>query len=169
MCGTVGLAAAFACRELNVPLTVVVPTTTKEQVIQKLRYFGAKVEVHGDVWDVANERAMEIVRRTAHATIVHPFDQQSTWTGHASVAHEIFEQWKEKTPPDCVVTVCGGGGLLAGVLEGMDDVGWGQVPIVACETEGASSLAQSLKARRLVTLPAINSVATSLGELLRVL
>jgi L-serine/L-threonine ammonia-lyase len=39
----------------------------------------------------------------------------------------------------------------------------GQVPVLAMETIGAESLNASLKAGELVTLPAITSIATSLG------
>merc|ERR1712107_246571 len=55
-----------------------------------------------------------------------------------------------------------GGGLLMGILQGLDEVGW-TPPVVACETVGASSMAQSLAAGSLVTLPGIASVAKSLG------
>ena len=65
--------------------------------------------------------------------------------------------------PGCVVASVGGGGLLMGVLSGLADVGWADVPVVAVETHGADALAQSLAAGELVTLPAITSVAKSLG------
>ena len=42
--------------------------------------------------------------------------------------------------PDCFVTVCGGGGLLMGILMGLKDVGWDDVPVVVAETVGADSL-----------------------------
>ena len=44
-------------------------------------------------------------------------------------------------------------------------MGWSQdVEIVACETEGAKSLCAAIEAKDLVTLPAITSIATSLGS-----
>jgi L-serine/L-threonine ammonia-lyase len=65
--------------------------------------------------------------------------------------------------PDAIVTVCGGGGLLLGILQGLEDVGWEGTPVLVAETAGADSLNQSLAAGELVTLPAITSVAKSLG------
>lgn len=50
-----------------------------------------------------------------------------------------------------------------GVLQGLEEVGWGEVPVLAVETEGADALSQSLRAGELVTLPEISSVAKSLG------
>jgi L-serine/L-threonine ammonia-lyase len=40
-----------------------------------------------------------------------------------------------------VVVSVGGGGLLCGVLEGMHNAGWLDVPVLAAETRGADSFA----------------------------
>jgi len=41
--------------------------------------------------------------------------------------------------------------------------GWSDVPVLAVETEGARSFADSVAAGKLVTLPQITSIATTLG------
>ena len=65
--------------------------------------------------------------------------------------------------PDAVVLSVGGGGLLCGVVEGLHRNGWGTVPVFAVETVGADAYAQSLRAGERIELPAITSIATSLG------
>ena len=60
-----------------------------------------------------------------------------------------------KCKPDVVVASVGGGGLLCGVLEGMHEVGWQDVPVVAMETLGADSFSAAVKAGELVTIPGI--------------
>jgi L-serine/L-threonine ammonia-lyase len=65
--------------------------------------------------------------------------------------------------PGAVVVSVGGGGLLCGLLEGMHEVGWTEVPVLAVETEGAASFAAAVKAGHLVTLDRITSIATTLG------
>ena len=50
-----------------------------------------------------------------------------------------------------------------GVLQGLAAVGWESVAVVACETKGADSFAQSFTARQLITLPKIESIAITLG------
>lgn len=57
--------------------------------------------------------------------------------------------------PDAIVLAVGGGGLLAGVVAGLQQVGWLDVPIIATETWGAHSFHAALKAGHLVTLPDI--------------
>jgi L-serine/L-threonine ammonia-lyase len=53
--------------------------------------------------------------------------------------------------------------LLCGILEGLHRYGWAEVPVLAVETEGAKSFADSVAAGELVTLPQITSIATTLG------
>lgn len=52
---------------------------------------------------------------------------------------------------------------MAGVVEGLRRNDLSAVPVIAVETEGAASLAASLEAGCLTTIPAITSIATSLG------
>ena len=92
--------------------------------------------------------------------LIHPFDDPLLWQGHASLIDEIASVHRK---PGAVVLSVGGGGLLAGVVEGLRGNGWHDVPVIAVETEGASSLAASLAAGQRVVLPAITSIATSLG------
>lgn len=73
--------------------------------------------------------------------------------GVATVIHESAKQLPEK--PSMVVVSVGGGGLLSGVLQGMHDVGWTDVPLVAMETKGADSFDAAVQAGELVTLDAI--------------
>ena len=91
---------------------------------------------------------------------IHPFDDPSVWAGHATMIHEAAE---EVSMPGAVVVSVGGGGLLCGVVQGMKEVGWSHVPVLAVETRGADSFAKAVAAGRLVTLDAITSIATTLG------
>ncbi len=78
--------------------------------------------------------------------------------GHATVIKEIKDQVPEK--PDAVITCVGGGGLLCGVVEGLQTVGWTDVPVIAMETKGADSYNQAVNAGKLVTLPDITRLVT---------
>jgi L-serine/L-threonine ammonia-lyase len=58
----------------------------------------------------------------------------------------------------------GGGGLLNGIILGLDAHGWGdEVAVLALETEGADCLSRSLQAGGQVTMQEITSIAKSLG------
>jgi L-serine/L-threonine ammonia-lyase len=115
--------------------------------------------IHGPSWDDAYAHAVTLAEQTS-AINIHPFDDPQVWRGHASLVQEIAEAGIK---PGAIVLSVGGGGLLCGVVEGLHSIGWIDVPIVAVETEGASSFAQSVQADRLITLEQITSIATTLG------
>jgi len=157
--GNAGLAAAYAGRRLGAQVTVVVPETTSPTAQRRIAAEGAEVIVHGSVWDEANRFALQLVDELDGA-YVHPFDHPTIWLGHATMIDELVGQCSK---PEVMVVSVGGGGLLCGLLEGLHRHEWTDVPVLAVETEGAASLAASLKSGRLETLPAITSIAATLG------
>ena len=156
--GNAGLAVAYAGHKLKIPVAVVVPATTSERAKDLLRQQGAEVTVHGASWQEANALAQSML--TDADAFIHPFDNPLLWTGHASMVDEVAATGNK---PDAVVLSVGGGGLLAGVMEGLKRNGWTDVPVVAVETHGAASLHAAMQARARVTLDTIASIATSLG------
>ncbi len=157
--GNAGYAVAYAGKKLGIPVTVFVPKTTNPIFLQHLMLEGADIKIHGDVWDEAHEAAMEFVNKVKGG-YVPPFDHPSIWAGHSTMIDEIIQQSKK---PDAIIAAVGGGGLLCGVLEGLERHGWTDVSVFSVETEGAASFAESVKAGELITLGRINTVATSLG------
>ncbi len=157
--GNAGYAVAYAGRQIGIPVTVVVPTTTPAWLQNLVRREGATVEVHGYSWDDAHAYGTELAEKE-NAAYIHPFDDPRVWKGHATIRLEIANPGIK---PGVLVVSVGGGGLLCGLLEGLYDVGWTDVPILAVETEGAASFAAAVRAGRLVTLDRITSVATTLG------
>jgi len=156
--GNAGLAVAYAGRAMGIPVTVVVPQTTSKRAQELLQLEDAEVIVHGASWQEANELALSLVG--ASDAFLHPFDDPLLWQGHATVIDEVA---RAGLKPDAVVLSVGGGGLLSGVAEGLHRNGWGQIPIIAVETEGAASFQAAANAGHAVQLDQINSVATSLG------
>lgn len=157
--GNAGLAVAYAGRKLGMDVTIVVPESTSERARKLILREGARLEVHGDSWDDAHEHAL-VKAAAAHSAYIHPFDDPEIWRGHSSLVHEIHATGIR---PGVIVVSVGGGGLLSGILMGMDAVGWEDVPVVAVETEGTDSFARSMAAGDLVTLSAITSIASTLG------
>ncbi len=157
--GNAGYAVAYSGRKIGIPVTVIVPKTTPAWLRDLVRREGATVIVHGDSWDDAHTYGTRLAEEE-NAAYIHPFDDPRVWKGHSSMIHEIVDAGVR---PRAIVVSVGGGGLLCGLLEGMHEVGWTDVPILAVETEGAASFAAAVRAGHLVTLDRITSVATTLG------
>ncbi|MDO8051318.1 pyridoxal-phosphate dependent enzyme [Janthinobacterium sp. SUN211] len=156
--GNAGIAVAYAGRQLGIPVIVVVPETTSERARALIAQEGAEVIVHGAAWQEANALAQSML--TPQDAFLHPFDDPLLWQGHAGMIDEVAGAGLK---PDAVVLSVGGGGLLAGVAEGLQRNGWDDVALVAVETQGAASLAAAVAAHEHVALPAVSSIATSLA------
>ena len=156
--GNAGIAAAYAGRQLDVPVLVVVPETTSERARELIRQEQAEVIVFGASFQEANAMAQSLVG--PDDAFIHPFNDPLLWEGHSTMIDEVA---RSALVPDVVVLSVGGGGLLCGVIEGLQRNGWGHVPVIAVETEGADSLSQALAANQRIELPGITSIATSLG------
>jgi len=198
--GNAGLAVTTVARNIpEMDVSVVVPETTKKMVIEKLRSLGAEVTVHGANWNSADALARQWVDEAngedgggGGTVYVSPFDNPLLWTGHSTVIDEIITQLLDSpsSPTNlkmgAVLASVGGGGLLCGILEGIErnysggNESRGTIvrgtKVVACETEGAASFAASFNASSdtslggkkelsMVRLDGITSVATSLGAL----
>lgn len=156
--GNAGFAAAMAGVALGIETTILVPETTSVAVCEAIRAIGAELIVIGSVWDETNQAALAMCRAD-EAVYIPPFDHPDIWEGNASLIDEAVQQGSF----DVVVCSVGGGGLLAGVVQGLQKHGLGKVPVIAVETEGAASLHATLQAGALVTLDKITSIATTLG------
>lgn len=200
--GNAGLAAVIAARDLGCPCTVVVPMSTKQMMIDRLRAAGAtEVIQHGESWFDADtylrktfidlpgdEGSDSDVGMTSDSDVknvyIPPFDHPKIWEGVGTMIPELVEQLPprdpsdETAPPfpaDVIICSVGGGGLFNGIIEGLEKhlqanpprsrKGLRNIKVLAVETKGTDSLAHSLKAGSLQPLPAINSLATSLGAL----
>lgn len=132
-------------------------------MLGRIEAAGAEVLVHGVSLSEADECARALAGAREDAAYVPPFDHELIWEGNSSIIDEIFDQW-EGPPPDAIVCSVGGGGLLNGIMLGLDRHGWAdRVAVLALETEGADCLSRSLKAGGQVTMQEITSIARSLG------
>ena len=164
-----------AARDLGRPCTVVVPHSTKPHMIAKLYAAGAtEVVQHGESWFEADRFLRQTFIEGHEGNVyVPPFDHVDVWEGAGGMITEIERQLGNGEggfPADVVVCSVGGGGLLNGVVEGLEKcLAKGEkgrdVRVVAVETEGANALAHSLREGRLSSLKSITSQATSLGAL----
>lgn len=101
-------------------------------------------------------------KKDKNAAFVHPFDHPLVWEGNSTMVNEIKEDLKNEKPA-CIVASVGGGGLVCGILMGLEECGWGDVPVLAMETLGAHTLHESVKAGKLVEFEKLTSVAKTLG------
>jgi threonine dehydratase len=156
--GNHGLAVAYAGYVAGAPATIFLPTSAPKSKIAKLKAWGANVVVEGAVWDEANRAALEEAERRG-LTYIHPFADPRVIAGQGSLGIEILEQAPDL---DTVLVAIGGGGLIAGIALAVKAVR-PQIKVIGIEPTGAPTLYESLKARKLVELPRIDTAAGTLA------
>lgn len=158
--GNAGHATAHCARLLGMDCTVVIPGSASSYMADVIRREGAEVISCGSIFDDANAMAMEIAAKEPNAHFVHPFDHPTIWNGHSTIVDELVEQTDK---PDAIVLSVGGGGLLNGVIEGLDRNGWGDVPVIGVEVEGAPKFRKALEVGHPVYLDHLDTLANTLA------
>jgi threonine dehydratase len=145
---------AYAAKCYGVKATIVMPTSTPLIKVNRTKALGAEVVLHGNVYDEAYEKALELAKEHGY-TLVHPFDDLDVATGQGTIAMEII---KELPTVDYILVPIGGGGLATGVST-LAKLLNPKIKVIGVEPAGANCMQESLKAGHVVTLPGVNTIA----------
>ena len=145
---------AYAAQQYNAKAVIVMPTTTPLIKVNRTKSYGAQVVLHGDVYDEACAKALELSKEEGY-TFIHPFDDLTVATGQGTIAMEIF---KELPLVDYILVPIGGGGLACGVAT-LAKLMNSKIKVIGVEPEGAACMKASIEAGKVVTLPSVNTIA----------
>jgi L-serine/L-threonine ammonia-lyase len=163
--GNAGNAVAYAGYRLGLPVSVFVPSTTKQMMIDRLKMKGATVIVAGANWNEADAVARRMVQEEGSSALYcPPFDDQLIWQGNSSLVYEIANAKSTIGQVDAIILSVGGGGLLCGVIQGIDELKMRETTtVLAVETAGAASFAAAKRVGKPVKIDKIDTIATTLG------
>ena len=104
-------AVAFHGKRLGIPVTIVMPAPTPTIKVMQTEGHGARVLLHGAMFDDAYKRAREM-EAAEGLVFVHPFDDPDIIAGAGTLGIEMLEEAPEL---ETLVIPIGGGGLMSGV------------------------------------------------------
>ncbi|MBC2061504.1 threonine ammonia-lyase [Listeria marthii] len=149
---------AYTCKRMTVPATIFMPTTTPQQKVSQVKFFGGsnvEVVLIGDTFDASATAAKEFAAEHGQ-TFIPPFDDSDIIAGQGSLAVEMVKDLnKAHEQADYVFAGIGGGGLISGVatyLKAKSPI----TKIIGVEPAGAPSMTEALKQNRVVTLDKID-------------
>ncbi len=145
---------AYAAKCYGVKATIVMPTSTPLIKVNRTKALGAEVVLHGNVYDEAYEKAVELAKEHGY-TMVHPFNDLDVATGQGTIAMEII---KELPTVDYILVPIGGGGLATGVST-LAKLLNPKIKVIGVEPAGANCMQKSLEEGHVVTLPSVNTIA----------
>ncbi len=145
--GNHGMAVARAGLVAGVGAKVFLPPQASVAKLRGLKEWGADVEVVGERWDDADQRARAYADETG-AVYFHPFKDIEVIAGQGTVALEMLEAVPDA---DVYLVAIGGGGLIAG-LSTVIKARKPRARVIGVEPVGSPTLHASLAAGKVVTL-----------------
>ena len=145
---------ALAAQKFGCKAVIVMPTVTPLIKVDRSKSYGAEVILHGDVYDDACKKAMEMAEEHGY-TFIHPFDDIDVATGQGTITMEIIQ---ELPTVDYIFAQVGGGGLISGVAT-LAKMLNPKIKVVGVEPIEAASMTASLAAGQVVEIPSANTIA----------
>lgn len=156
--GNHGMAVSYVAKQFGMKAIVVVPDFVPQFRIDMIKALGGNVIVHGKTMDDLNAKVSEYTKDPNYIYI-HPFDDDDVIAGQATIAYELLEEMPEI---DVIIASIGGGGLISGISQYAKSFN-PNIKVYGVQTEGANAMHESLQVDKVVAIPAITSIATSLG------
>lgn len=149
---------AYAAQRLGIEATIVMPRSTPIAKVSATQGYGAKIDLFGDCYDDAYERALELVD-SAGAMLIHPFDDPDVIAGQGSIGPEMLRSLPNV---DMVLIPAGGGGLLAGVATYIKQIN-PRVQVIGVQAEGAPAIANSFRKGELLASKNVRTIADGIA------
>lgn len=149
---------AYSCCEKEIHATIFMPTTTPQQKISQVKFFGGPwvtIQLVGDNFDLSAQAAREYAKIQGMA-FIDPFNDQAIIAGQGTVALEIVEDLaKQAITADMVISAIGGGGLISGVASYFKAVS-PTTQMIGVEPKGAASMAAAFEVGQPIALEAVD-------------
>ncbi|EUJ25706.1 threonine dehydratase [Listeria floridensis FSL S10-1187] len=149
---------AFTCQKMKVHAAIFMPTTTPQQKISQVEFFGGEfvdVILTGDTFDAA-QTAAKTYSHEQDTTFIAPFDDPAIIAGQGTLAVEMMADLAaEEVVPDYCFASIGGGGLISGVATYLKAVSK-ETKVVGVEPSGASSMQKALEKGEAIALKQID-------------
>jgi len=144
--GNYGQALAAGCNTLGKTCTIVMPKNSAKIKVEAVQQHGGVIEFVDTQVKTRHARVLELASENAAAYVSSAYDDPLVIEGNASLGHELAELAGEF---DCVLAPIGGGGLTAGIITGLRQLGCAK-PVWAAEPVIANDAARSLREGRIV-------------------
>lgn len=149
---------ALAATTFGIQSTIVMPKHAPLSKVIATRGYGAKVVLHGDVYDEAYAEAKRI-QAEENSTFVHPFNDPMVIAGQGTIALELLEDLPDV---EVVVVPIGGGGLISGMAVALKEMK-PSIKIIGVQTQNMPSMAQAIAQKHVVTIDGIPTIADGIA------
>jgi threonine dehydratase len=149
---------AYHASRLGIPATIVMPERTPLVKVLATERYGARIILHGSVYDEAMAEALRIQAEEGQ-TLIHPFDDPGIIAGQGTIGLELMEQVPEL---DVVVCGVGGGGIISGIALAIKETR-PEVRIIGVESAALPAALRAREAGRPVVIPPAETIAEGIA------
>lgn len=149
---------ALGATKMGIKSTIVMPATAPLAKVSATKGYGAEVVLHGDVYDDAYAKAVEIQKETG-ATFLHPFNDPYVIAGQGTIALEILEDLEDV---DAILVPIGGGGIISGIAVAAKAIK-PDIKIIGVEASNAASMYKARQKGEVVTLSSAKTIADGIA------
>lgn len=142
--GNHGLATAIAAKELDVVVKIVIPETTPQKKVNKIKKFNVDLVLYGD-YDEAEQKALELAHKEGK-TYISPYDDSDIIAGQGTIGLEILEEFPEV---EKVLVPVGGGGLIAGIAIAIKSKNR-SIEVIGAQSKASPVMYESLRAGKIL-------------------
>lgn len=159
--GNHGLAVAMVAKELNISSKIIVPETAPKKKIDKIKKYDVELILYGEVYDEAEEKALDLAREEG-ITYISPYNDQSVITGQGTIGLEILEELPEV---EVVLVPISGGGLTSGIATAIKGKNR-SIKVIGVQPKLCPVMYECLKAGKIVKIKYQHSIADGLEGLI---
>lgn len=156
--GNHALALAAHGGQLDIPVTVVMPTYAPLVKQSNCRRLGATVVIHGASFGEAKAKADELAA-AQHLTYIHGYDDPHIIAGQGTIGLEVVEQVPNL---DAIIVPIGGGGLIAGIATAVKNLK-PEVQVIGVEPANSTCYSSALAAGKPVRVQSEPTLADGLA------
>ena len=149
---------AYHAQRLGIPATIVMPERAPLVKVSATQGYGARVILHGSVYDEAMAEALRI-RDEEGLALIHPFDDPHVIAGQGTIGLELLEQCPDM---DVVVVSVGGGGIIAGIAAAIKAIR-PEVRVIGVESSVLPAALRSREAGEVVTIEPAETIAEGIA------
>lgn len=149
---------ALAAQTLGIQSTICMPEGAPITKVEATENYGAKIILHGQTYDDAYQKALEL-QATHNYTFIHGFDDPYTVAGQGTIGLEIFEDLPDVST---VYVPIGGGGLISGIALALKSLK-PDVRIIGVQAGGAPAVYLGMQKGELTWTDSVRTIADGIA------